>query len=1048
MHQRDAEVSPDRFHTASLSRSSQAAEKWSSSSSNGSTRPLSSSLASASLPDFATEWSSISEPISDYRSSEEQPPPTKKWQSASKTSSQRPCIQGGDGGRGGAKPGTPLKSNYQTGSSKTPARSEATPEGAKSGILSCTSGRAKRATDSRAVTAAQKKKTEEDGSAAASEQNNFRLEKYFENRTHIIPDQKWDGWDEKFSALKPFYDASSSSRATPSSSPTRDVNAKDNSSSLLFCVTNADKQLSSTSISAAEAEGEIIMSQMDSFNEPMARKPEDQFLSESAKRLEEMCPPSPPRKQIIPQVPSAVIECASFKASPSRRAKQRGETRGETRNERNARAEAAAARHVEKMTEARERSKRKKEILYTSTAANLTETGSPLRKKPINWRKHHFIGGRYFDVNYDKSLRMNGSVLKQFALLQKHINAARIIQQAFRKFLINRFLKRNKAATLLQAVWRGRRQRRLEMQWHTAAGLIQMRWRHFVCTRVLMVRQQAAFFFRQAYVSYQCNAEREDAAIVLQAAWRSYKARRWPRLVAAAKLQKATEMIRLQTENAAVLLQSVWRGRKARQLYTLQTRAPRAAIVLQSAWRGRVARLRCTQLKERLDGAATTIQECWRAYAAKRLAVQNAAATLQAVWKGRSTRMQLKAKVKAAVVIQKAFKAKYGPILKERRAAVTVQAHWRGRCQRMQYNELRAATVVMQKATRGWLIRKGVNVARHANRFFAMALEDYSIQSKAATVFQKVWRGRRARIHVRYWNNVAAFLQTRTRLWLLAWHKLSEEEKAARRTRAVTDAAHGRKWRKQLAIQARISKRFPSMTSSVFARFDNVAKTLPYVVATVDTIKKVVPASKYVAKKTVAGYNVLKKDGPKKAARGAANAAGKSMLTAVRAGGEVLRKKIMLLAVPEKAAKTNEKKSNMWKVPSLRLRNEAVHADLEATTRTTADGSNGSSRPPGRPRRVQACIIPSNGFSVPAESVDDSLHDAIDVIDAIQDNVDVQAAAGSAPPSPSRDGVRARCQPWSANPLSHSPARNRWETSITAVIGNNTAQIFDNHTDV
>lgn len=385
----------------------------------------------------------------------------------------------------------------------------------------------------------------------------------------------------------------------------------------------------------------------------------------------------------IPQVPSAVIECTSVKAS--RRAKKE---RTVLRNERNLRPEAAAARHIEKMTQAR----KKKETLY-STSAACRQMRSSVRQA-------------------------NETVLKQ--LLQKHIHAACIIQHAFRKHLINRYLKRTKAATLLQAAWRGRRQRTLEAQWHTAARMIQVRWRYLVYTRTLRVDQQSNSFFQQAYLTYQRHKEQDDAAIVLQTAWHRYKVQKWQRLVVTLK---AVQMIKLRTETAVV--------------------------VLQSAWRGRVARLWCTQLKERLDGAATTIQECWRAYAAKRLAVQNAAATLQAVWKGRSTRMQLKAKVRAAVVIQTAFKVKYGPILKERHAAVTLQARWRGRCQRVQYNKLRAAAMVMQKATRGWLARKDTSIARLANRCFAVVYEDHAIQSEAATVFQKVWRGRKARVHLR-----------------------------------------------------------------------------------------------------------------------------------------------------------------------------------------------------------------------------------------------------------------------------------------------------------
>ena len=498
------------------------------------------------------------------------------------------------------------------------------------------------------------------------------------------------------------------------------------------------------------------------------------------------------------------------------------------------------------MAQARKQVRQKEEILYAASAENL----SPLPQKPKPWRKNHAastVGGRRKPCG--KSLKTNEKVpeRREVPEAQTIISAARIIQLAFRKYLASRALKQAKAATLLQAVWRGQRRRMLEARWHTAAALVQIRWRQF----------------RKRHLQ---SASAANAALVLQSVWRGRRVRQW----------YACEMRALR---AAVVLQSAWRGREARLWYTVEMRALRAAVVLQSAWRGREVRLWYRQVAEVRSRASKKIQECWRAHAAAKR--NNAAELLQAVWKGRRARMQRSAAVRAAVVIQKAFRAKYGTILKERRAAVTLQAHWRGRCQRVQYIELWSAVVALQKTTRGWLARKDASIARRAKRFFALANKDYAIRTKAASVFQKVWHGRKARIRIRHWNTAATFLQIQVRLWLCVWRKCSKKDKVLRRNRAVADAVHDRKWRKRLAVQACISNRFPVVTSRAFATLGFKTLAIQTVLGYANTVERL---------------KVLKKN-PKKVACNAANAADKSMRAAVKAGGDAIRFKIRMLYV-------------------------------------------------------------------------------------------------------------------------------------------------------
>ena len=838
---------------------------------------------------------------------------------------------------------------------------EATPEGKRGGQVPMSPRRKARA-DSRDETASRNRATvaaivqrEIDESQQAS-----RLEKYFAQRVHKLPNEKWNGW-EQVPALIPFQE-----KAMPANvrklSKWIDSPARPGRIPTLGEAAEAD---------AAKAEAKAEATAAEYFSNTIATSQSKRLTARRNLEdlLDSMTPSSSPERKGVPRTPTR---------------KARTTTQDERTTTRKERADAAAAQHVLKMAAAREKKAERKKEMYSTSAAYLQRSPRYRERK-----KETVIDGTV----YDKKFKMQHVVLRQFALLQRHIAAAKTIQRAYRRYLGSRCLKRVAAATLFQSVWRGRQQRMEEARWHTAAGLIQIHWRRFVSRRILKVKHASAAFFQQAYASYTGNKSREAAAAAAEAERVAEEERRRYNSVKEAK--------------AAVVLQSAWRGRHVRLWYQTVQAAnalEKAAIVVQSAWRGRKVRLWRDQVQAaktaRRTAAAAKIQTWWRAYAAHVHAEQTAAATLQACWRGRRVRIEFAAMRRAAAVIQRAVRAKYGPVLRNRRAAATIQSAWRGRCQRVQYNELRHAAIVLQKVTRGWLERKDARMERVAQRFFAMANDDFLIQSKAATVLQSVWRGKKARKHLKYWNDKATFLQIRIRAWLVVWRTLPLNERVARRTRATMDVLHSRKFGvRQQGKQPGTKRTKSAQTSgSIFARFE----TVPYLGATIKIVVPatkyatnniVVPATKYVAKKTVSGvkgtvaglkvFKELSKDvGPKQAARQVASAAGQKMLGAVKAGGSKMREKIMLLRVAPKVQQRLPKKvqstiaEQPWKVGAGRLRNEAAHADFEAAARLAAESSDGSEPSPQRPRRVKVAIIPCDGELVRANEFDDVVYDA------------------------------------------------------------------------
>ncbi|XP_042567840.1 abnormal spindle-like microcephaly-associated protein homolog [Cyprinus carpio] len=329
----------------------------------------------------------------------------------------------------------------------------------------------------------------------------------------------------------------------------------------------------------------------------------------------------------------------------------------------------------------------------------------------------------------------------------QHHHAALLIQTAFRRFMAQRqylclrrstivlqqrfrakvlgdklrqeYMDLKLASVTIQAIWRGRAERRKISQLHRFAKIIQSNYRRYVAqTRFLEMKQ---------------------AAIVIQ---RQYTAFRDGRKVYA----EYTEIKR-----AAIVLQSAYRGKRARQ--ELQKKN-KAVTLIQSVIRAYSCRQRFLALKR----AAIVIQQHHRAFTLGRLErshyihLRQATITLQAMYRGSKVRQNLRQEHQAATIIQAQFRMHKVRIafLASKCAAIIIQQQYRayrvGKCMQATYLQMRNAAVVIQSAFRGMKVRSYIRKSHQAATLIQAhfrghsQLKRYQRQQWAASVLQQRFR--------------------------------------------------------------------------------------------------------------------------------------------------------------------------------------------------------------------------------------------------------------------------------------------------------------------
>ncbi|KAM4722873.1 abnormal spindle-like microcephaly-associated protein [Rhinophrynus dorsalis] len=382
--------------------------------------------------------------------------------------------------------------------------------------------------------------------------------------------------------------------------------------------------------------------------------------------------------------------------------------------------------------------------------------------------------------------------------------AATVIQRHYSRYRSMKYeresyLNLRNAAIVVQASYRGKKCRRNVRAMHNAATVIQAVYRMYRQRKYYMALCQATIFIQ---VQFKANRARDDAVQkyttmkksvkCIQCAFRAWKAARVAKRASAAlMIQAAWKMHKerryfVRTKAAAVTIQAAFRGHRIRTLYkemqssarTIQAwyrscrsahlqRAKyismrRSAVIIQSAFRRKLARdlaqreraarklqsfllmAACRRRFLRLKAAAIVLQSHYKMLRTMQMyeKQRKAALTLQLYYK---SRVQMKLQrvtyldIQRKIICLQAALRSYCVRRKLRRieqGAVKIQAFWRGYIQRRTFLKYKMSAVIIQERYRAWHLQK---TQRHG----------YLQLKTAAISLQAVYRGVQARKLVR-----------------------------------------------------------------------------------------------------------------------------------------------------------------------------------------------------------------------------------------------------------------------------------------------------------
>ncbi|XP_043079329.1 LOW QUALITY PROTEIN: abnormal spindle-like microcephaly-associated protein [Puntigrus tetrazona] len=312
---------------------------------------------------------------------------------------------------------------------------------------------------------------------------------------------------------------------------------------------------------------------------------------------------------------------------------------------------------------------------------------------------------------------------EQFLQLRK---SAVVIQTAFRAYQARQHAMRAQAALKIQAWFRGRTARRNYILKQAAVATI---------GRCIQARRQ-----RSRFLAVQHSVR------VIQQRWRE---------TLTARKQHADF---LRFRKSVLYIQALWRGQRVRDSIKKQITA---AVKIQSAFRGFSQRCRYHQQRD----AALTLQRHFRILRLARIKEENlrrqhnAALRLQALWRGRLARQQVKEMVCAArrhrfsaavyhhlcaIRIQRAVRAHWALQSAKRKISLVlyIQQCFRAKLQRRRYLKDRDRIVKTQRAVRTWLHRrnKAASTIQHAVRKLLLKRRKERLQC-AIIKAQALWRG-------------------------------------------------------------------------------------------------------------------------------------------------------------------------------------------------------------------------------------------------------------------------------------------------------------------
>ncbi|KAG5275923.1 hypothetical protein AALO_G00126000 [Alosa alosa] len=298
-------------------------------------------------------------------------------------------------------------------------------------------------------------------------------------------------------------------------------------------------------------------------------------------------------------------------------------------------------------------------------------------------------------------------------LLACHNHAATIIQKIYKGWRTREFLRRNRAATVIQACYRMHTCRKEYHKLKCAAVSIQSWFRGCSQKRrflTLKLQQSSAISIQSAYRGYLIRrqvAKMRRAALLIQ---------RW---FWACRQRDQERLHYLKMKQAAVTLQASYRGLQTRKELE---RRHQAALTIQTAFRMAVAQRAFRSLKR----AAVVVQCRYRAKVLgeqvrrDHLELRHAAVTLQAIWRGRAHRKRIEELYRCTTLIQAQYRRHRAQsrFRAQRTAALVIQQQYRAmlsaRQARTEYLQLRRAAVVLQAAYRGMQVRQELSTKNRA----------------------------------------------------------------------------------------------------------------------------------------------------------------------------------------------------------------------------------------------------------------------------------------------------------------------------------------------
>ncbi|XP_056379418.1 abnormal spindle-like microcephaly-associated protein [Hyla sarda] len=388
---------------------------------------------------------------------------------------------------------------------------------------------------------------------------------------------------------------------------------------------------------------------------------------------------------------------------------------------------------------------------------------------------------------------------RRFLALQR---AAVIVQRRVRLKRLGdhhrqEFIKLKRAVLVLQAAYRGFRERKKLQHMHSAAIVVQALFRMHRTKKYYRNLKCASITIQSHYRSYRSALhtreeflELRESAIKLQAAYRGAKTRQAITKMhkAASKIQTAYRMYRSkqnyeQTQWAVRVVQQRYRAKKMRDFEVLRysfirdaticiqagcrgwlvrkelRNQKRAAMIIQRQFRMYVERSLYLELKE----TTIRIQRLYRATVATRRHYRNyrsmrkAASHIQAYYRGYKIRKELGHKHKMAAKIQAYFRMHRSLVVyrAQREAACKIQMWYRSviECRRVQgqFLKMRSSAVTIQAGFRGVRVRRNINAMNKAATVIQSGFRMYVYHAyyksliKATRTIQQRYREKKSR---------------------------------------------------------------------------------------------------------------------------------------------------------------------------------------------------------------------------------------------------------------------------------------------------------------